>query len=682
MATTFQPRDFYDTLKAFDFGMHSGQPPALLPKNQLHFALNTTVRGAYATHRTAYRKMSQVWTSTDSETAFKKGKFQGAAYYRPDGVGGESLFAAVDGRLYQFEIGQETDTMGIATATERTIPGDPNPASKPQAWMWQSEKWLIWMDGESVPVFVDETTARRSNWNARYVGSLVVELVINGGGSYTATLDGPYPGSDLAGTLIYIGFSNFVFEVAAGMNGQSVITITPTSYTAGEEITFAVGTKLYFLDANNELPPGRMGCYGLGRNWISLPDGKQFIASDIVNGSSGTVENQYRDAVLKVSENDYLAGGGNFTVPGNIGDIQAMLFTASLDESLGQGPLQIFTPTTVFSCKTPVERLDWQDVTNPILTQSLIANGAMSQWSTVMANGDTLFRSVDGIRSLILGRREFATWGNVPISEEMQRIIPFDDQRLLQYSSAVIFDNRLLMTAVPTTSLQGVYHKGLVALNFDPVSSLRGKTPSVYDGLWTGLNVLQLVTGLFGNMQRAFAFCLNVETSEIELWELLADDGTYEDQVGGTGTSIYWKLESPAILNSEPRTFKRLVNGEIYVSDMKGLVNFKVSYRPDQSQCWQVWHSWEECADMDGDGVTAQFRPRMGLGEPSPTVCDPSTKRPFREGYEFQIKIEILGHCRVTGGRFKAIALPEPEFSLQCFTICESDITDVSVDEL
>ncbi len=39
---------------------------------------------------------------------------------------------------------------------------DVNPASRTQVWMWQAEKWMIVQDGQSVPIFFDGASARRS----------------------------------------------------------------------------------------------------------------------------------------------------------------------------------------------------------------------------------------------------------------------------------------------------------------------------------------------------------------------------------------------------------------------------------------------------------------------------------------------------------------------------------------
>ena len=323
-----------------------------------------------------------------------------------------------------------------------------------------------------------------------------------------------------------------------------------------------------------ELPVCKMGAYGLGRNWVCLADGRSFIASDIVGGSSGSPAVNYRDAVLRVTENLYLAGGGTFVIPGQIGDITAMIFTANLDQSLGQGPLQIGTPNTIFSCQAPVDRTTWQDLTNPILTESLKGKGPLGQYGTLLVNSDTLFRATDGLASLILARRDFSTWGNVPISREMQVVISQDDETLLHNATATQASNRLLVGCFPVSGSLGIYHQGVIAMNFDPISNLRGKEPSIYDGLWTGLNIFQFVTGLFGTKVRTFAFCYNASDNKVELFEVTSDEDS--ENLDNGVQPITWSFESAALFNNikgkGPFEFCELQDGEIQLSDIKGSV--------------------------------------------------------------------------------------------------------------
>lgn len=482
------------------------------------------------------------------------------------------------------------------------------------------------------------------------------------GGTATAYLTSDYTGPLNQIVLI----DGKVYKITAKGAGTA-----PVPSVVGKNLNQTAGTPVSagcHLLTIPELKPGRMGVYGMGRNWYSLVDPRRFRGADLVGSSSGTAVNQYRDAVLREVQNLYLAEGGDFIVPGNVGGITAMRFTATLDTSLGQGPLQVFTPENIFSCQAPFDNTVWQDLTTPILTQALIGYGAEGHNSTICANSDILFRSSIGLASEILGRREFDTWGNVPISREVEPIIEPDQSDILNFGSSINFDNRFLTTAEPIESPFGVYHTKMIALNFDPISSLRGKQPSVYDGPWIGLNVLQLIKGRLANRERGFAVCLNLERQEIEIFELLkAKESNYDNG----GQRIQWTIEAPPRFRYPPdhqlsKTLKRLADGEIHVDELIGLVNFDFFYKPDQHPDWIPWFSW---AEYSPDGSVGSFRPRMGLGEPNPKLCDEVLDRPYREAYTFQVKGIITGHCRVLGGLFKCITVPQQMFAPQ---MCEA----------
>lgn len=410
-----------------------------------------------------------------------------------------------------------------------------------------------------------------------------------------------------------------------------------------------------------------------------LANGKDFVAGDIVGGPSGTKALNFRDAVLNITENSFLVGGGNFTVPGNIGDIRAMIFTAQLDAALGQGPLMIFTPTHVFSCNAPVDRLTWQQLTNPILTESAIGNGGLGQDSTFAVNSDTTYRSTDGIRSLILSSQDFNTWVRTPISHEVQRVLSRDNQALLAFGQGTFFDNRTLMSASPISTPQGVYHQALIALNTDLLTTVREKKPPAYDGIWPGMNVMRLITNQFSSVERCYQFVYNTVLATLELWELMPESASdVENQnalpiIGDNGTqAIEWWFESPVLFkeqNPANRTFKQLVNGEIMVDKLVGRVDFEAFWKPDQYPCWIPWFNWSECSTQNTgattDNTKPAFAPRMGLGSPSSTPCDPFTNRPLNQGYNFQVKFVITGQCEFIGARFAATVLPEPFFAKQ-----------------
>lgn len=476
------------------------------------------------------------------------------------------------------------------------------------------------------------------------------------------TLDTAFTGT--AGTIVYLN------------SGQYTIVAEPAVVGANEVIlinlTDPPGAYLFPLTILSvpELPAGRMGCYGLTQNWVALVDGLSFLAGDVSRGPSGTPANQYRDAVLKTVDNTFR--GGNFAIPGAGNIITSMTFTANLDTALGQGSLEVGTPAFMASCLAPIDYETLSTYESPILTYSLIGTGPLAQDSTIRVNSDIYFRSTFGLGSLILARRDFNTPGNTPISDEVRdRLFELDDQALLSYGSSITFDNRFITTLSPQASSQGVLHAGLVVQNLDPVSGARDKQPPVYDGLWTGFNALKLVTGSFNAVDRAFAFSFNTSLSKIELYEMLKTGTQHFDN---TSIPIVWSFETAALFNSDvkPReTMVRLINGEFAVSDVIGPVRFQVYYKADQN-CWTPWHSFSICASTAG---VPQYFPRLGLGEPSSAYCNEILNTPQRDGFTFQFKFVITGHCRFLRGRFAAVTLPINRFPrIQCDTVVTVDV--------
>lgn len=375
--------------------------------------------------------------------------------------------------------------------------------------------------------------------------------------------------------------------------------------------------------------------------------------------------------MLKFTENNYIAEGGSFSVPMVAGTINAMRFVANIDTSIGQGPLQVFTDQVVFSINTPLDRPTWQDQEYPLQTLSVIGYGAKAQNSTVLVNGDIWYRAVDGIRSFQVARRDFGTWVNTPMSREMDELLLADDQNLLRFGSAVLFDNRLLMTCMPQRKHDhGVFHKGLIALDFNPVSSVRGRLPLAYDGLWTGLRVLQILKGTINGVERCFIFSLNT-SNKIELWEL-----STAAKFDSVDNAIPWSFTTRSFgFNRGGWELLRLDGGDIWLDELNGTASFNVDYRPDQYPFWLDWHTFSKCAttacavQSTGACITLaepkpQYRPRARLPAPSDD-CEEATSKPYRQGYEFQALVQVTGYCRIK--KMRLLARPQVEaFAAGC----------------
>ena len=422
----------------------------------------------------------------------------------------------------------------------------------------------------------------------------------------------------------------------------------------------------------DEIKCGRMMAYVNGRIWYALQNGFSFRATDIVYGD-GT-----RASVLKETENTFLNSGGDFAVPSDSGGITAMGIPGNPDTSLGQGPLLIFTPKYVFSINAPVDRDVWKNLNYPIQAISLLTNGALGSRSAITVNGDVFYRAVDGVRSFIIARRSFNDWGNTPISNEVLNITENDQTNLLWASSAVVFDNRLLMTAQPRYNSEGVIHKALLVLDFDLITSMRKKFPPAWAGIWTGLDVLQVLKSENAYGDRCFALARGADGS-IQFWEISKAEKS-DKSVASDKKKIEWLIQTRGYNFEIPFGLKRLDSGDIFIDELDGedsldgqtnyvdrKVSFNVKYRPDQYPGWIDWANWSECATTDQCGSLCptlknfqpQYRPKMRLPTPEDTSCNSTISTPTRNLYEVQMELAMRGFCRIKSVRVHAYDVQE-----------------------
>lgn len=430
--------------------------------------------------------------------------------------------------------------------------------------------------------------------------------------------------------------------------------------------------------AHMKLPTGTSMDYFMGRIWVANAGttpgslgGRSYLAGDIVGSpgavSSGTAPYAYRDSILNITENTLLSAGGAFLVPTTAGNIRAIFHTANLDTALGEGQLFVSTRKTIYSVNVVPDRLQWQALKEPLQRVAQINFGTMSDRSVVPVNGDIFLQSPPNgdIRSFALALRYFQQWGNVPISRNMNRVLRFNDRSLLRYASGMEFDNRLWQTVLPFQTAVGVAHRGVMALDFDLISSFEEKLPPAWEGMYEGLDFLQLFSGDFGGLQRAFAVVHSRRTGQIEVWELTQFD-RFDSQTGLDGDRVKWYFETPAYTFRNPMALKELETCELWIDKLLGTVEFEAYYRPDGYPCWIFWHAWKECSAKDcSEDLEAQvcyptqaycesFRATKTLPKP-PAVCIDASKRLSTWGYQFQVRIVIKGWCRVRGILLHAI---------------------------
>lgn len=422
----------------------------------------------------------------------------------------------------------------------------------------------------------------------------------------------------------------------------------------------------------NEIPAALSMTYYMGRVWYA--QGRQFSAGDIVRGPAAWLVgnpkfNRGRDSVLCVQENPLCVGGDGFTVPTSAGNITGLALSSNINTQLGEGTLYIGTRKQIYALSVPITRSDWINANSnnqPKMVVALDTFGWVNDRSIVSVNGDLFFQSLEpAIRSLTTAIRNFGAWGNVPISVNEYRVLQFDDRSLLWAGSGIYFDNRLLETALPYQCPAGIAHKAVVPLNFDIISSLWGQLQQsqntgamtdmpAWEGMWEGLNILEMKWEDFGGLERAFLYTWSDINQKIELWEILP-----AERFDNYDNRLTYYLELPSLNFESELTMKKLVSAEIWFDKLFGKTDFKLEYRPDGYVCWFPWHAWDACTQAQSDQPTPHYPQPNLLPRESyrqfqtlpvpPRDCAAPMARPANQGYQFQVRLTVHGYCRIRG---------------------------------
>lgn len=448
---------------------------------------------------------------------------------------------------------------------------------------------------------------------------------------------------------------------------------------AGDGITLPLFYNPYFGDSMrrsngltgniagpniSELPAAFAMVFYQGRFWYSA--GRQYTAGDIEGSSaSGTAAFQFLDSCLRVTENPLAFGGDGFIVPSDAGNIRALTYTANLDTALGQGPLYILTRKQVYSLQVPVTRTNWiaaNSSNQPQQTVVQINGGTAGEDGIVHVNGDFLYEGLEpSVRSFAVATRWYGQWGNVPISNEENRILQFTNRALAKRSSGVNFDNRALLGALPKQTNSGIVTPALMPLDFDTISTLSEREPPAWEGHWEGLDILKMFEGDFGGRHRAFAVVVSRLDGSLDMFEL-SDNARFDADETDDSKRISWYAEFPAFTWAQEFELKHLLGGEIWIDRVFGTVQLHVDYRPDAQSCWLPWYVTSFCSarncEEDVNNPCGYPLNVQDLGEgyrfpivlPEPRAeCAPGMRRPSTLGYQFQPRLRLHGFCRIRG---------------------------------
>lgn len=630
------PKFVMDGFSTLLGGVDESRQPLLLAQNQLHRAVNLTMRGGFLRTRPGFDKLPLRFARGEYASWFYNRRFQGAAYF-DDLRDMEKIVASIGGRIFQIDptaayLVTDITPRGSTITTANFTAQDPLTDIVVQV----ADATRIF---EGYPIYIngkEYSVISRSGLNLTVRNMEEDDAVVVASGAVVEYLDPNSPDQPMAW---FVQAEQYLII----QDDQSAAII----YDGASSRRARAG----------EIVSGSAMAYGRGRIWVAVNNGREFVAGDIAGGPTG---------VLGFAENTYLAGGGTFRIGSNVGRIRAMRFVMNLDTSLGQGPLQVLCDRAIYSINAPTQRELWAVMRDPIQTESLINFGATGQYSTVLINGDLFFRAEDGVRSFFISRRDFGMWGNTPISREMSTLLDQDTPNLLGHSAAVLWENRLLFTTSPAPSDTGVYHRGVIALDFDLISTLKGKEPPAFDGLWTGMKVKCFVTGRFFGRNRCFAFT-HSEAGKNELWEVsrnsLYDNGT--NQIEWAWESRSFSFPSQGIATG----LKKATAQEVWISDFVQELTMTLSYRSDQNPCWQeiatknVCITSDQCDDDDPCASTTSsnlhgYKTRIAFGMPPDTNNAPDEKA-MRLGFSFQYRMAGTGFMQMN--LFRAQAHVEEE---------------------
>lgn len=622
-----KPKLYKDGIFSTMSGVDSAQAPSLIQPDQLSYAVNITNRGGYPTTRPGIINHPFVFADTEQEWWFDNKGITGRGTYE-DAIGKTWLAAAIGGRIF------------IVDTADYSV-------------------------SEITPV-TNTTLNNGGVMTVPAVGGLVTITVTDGSKAwegYPAYVDGAkYAIVTVAGNVVQL--KNITGTPTAVIADGSAISFCDPN-TPLRNHTWFQQADVWFIIQNDkdaailyngsaskrssgdtgspkEVPSGGPMAYIHGRLW-TVTEGHNVRAGDIIGGST---------EVINWDEDGTILGHAVFRTDHAV---TGMGTTATIDTSMGQGPLLVATREGIYSINVPVNRDTWVNLQYPLQTTAAPV-GSCSHESMAQVNSDLFYRAPDGFRSLVLARREASEWGNVPISGELNRIVSADTPDLLEYCSGMVWQNWYLATVSPVRTERSVYHRGVIALDLTPVTKMGKKLAPAWDGFWSGPFITFLHPATVNGEKRGYAWCYNPDDCSNELWEFRVDKHWDNDPTDTDAKKdIAWFWESRALLFSAPLQAKKLESAELFVSDVRDDVEFTLYTRPDQSQCWNLWgerdicHTVSECDEDDACLVLANnqpgYRTSLGFGEP-PITCDTADTKPVNIGYEHQIKLAGTGYVR------------------------------------
>ncbi len=519
---------------------------------------------------------------------------QGATIYQDPREGNPAqMIIVADGKIYTLNF--ENASCYLLNSTDEISADVP-------VFITQAEKYLIIQTGKDEPRVYDGYVLRRASYYGSQVIPIGKQMAYGQGRLFVAVNEGA---EIIAGDLVFGGSTTNVAITGSSAANPSVITTATThGLVAGDQIT---------IQGHSSTPPIN-STYTVA----TTPTTTTFTIPVAVTsaGSGGFVSrfNAGQDSdLLRFTENTFLNEGGSFAPTGKVGRITGLVFLPVQDTSTGQGDLVAFCERGAVTFQVSAPRDQWKNTQG--FQRVLFDNIGSTSDSVIPINGDLFFRSREGngIRTYRNARAEADNYGLTPVSAEIDPVLKQDTQWMLDGVTFANFDNRLLMTCLPKQYPRRAgnqtqadefaaepiptLYEGLAVLDFQSVSTGRGKAAAVFDGVWTGLRVYKLIQGTFDGEPKCFAICLHADDTgrRNEIWEITRND-EYDTPVEGR-RPINSGIVTKSFNFGDQMSLKKLIRCDLWFDDLGGGLDFpfrcELAYRPDDYPNFTTWQSFE-----------------------------------------------------------------------------------------
>ena len=461
----------------------------------------------------------------------------------------------------------------------------------------------------------------------------------------------------------------YQFRVRANFNDGSftpwsnVVVGSPIQSTITTAQTNAVAR---LNPAEDEMPIGNIMEYAYGRVWVTDQYNNTY-ASDIMFGDGFTTTSNCQN----FTEQTYWQTGGSFTPPVNLGPVTGSKIMPYIGSNVrGQGELVMFCEQGAYTLDGSIDRTQW--TTTSIQRVALLGRGCMGPYSIIDCNGEVFFRSNDGWSMFNNSQVEFVTRLSYrKLTKEVNRWVGTSDNWMSQFATGMFFDNRLILAVAPylvanTDPTQGAHrpHKAMVALDLDQPSqtSPDASTTFRWDGLWTGIRPLQMLTASIRNKIRGFIFSHDDDGIN-RLYELTTNQG--DDVCDGVSSPIKSYFITKRYnydISQQTNRYqnKSLCGGDIWLSNINEQSQINVSYRVDSYPIWNTLMGpiTIGCPNPDDTGCEyTQTNPRWKKLEfPTPAEMPKEGGSGMCAiGAEHQLLVEMTGTVTVDRIRLSAL---------------------------